>query len=107
MDAGRTRILSIAEKLLGQEVTRYAPARVEGSPVEYIINSGTNKVVVTVVNNSSTPWNGTIVIPRPSGSYQTQEWIADVNVPSSESGGTVRITGSVPAYDIKVYALTW
>lgn len=100
-------LLSVGVKLFDKLVERYAIAKIKGAPVEYIINRGAGKTIVTIVNNSGAEWNGTIELKKPTGSYTTKEWRSDLAVPNKKSNGKVVITVSVPAYEIRIYAMEY
>ena len=80
-------------------------ARVTGAPVEYIVNEAPGRVIVTVVNNSGSDWAGTVVVPVVGEVRTVREYIADQDAPWSRLRSRVTVTGQVPAYDVKVYAV--
>lgn len=100
-------LLNVGVKLFDMLNARYAIAKITGAPVEYIINRGAGKTIVTIVNNSGAEWNGTIVLNKPGGRYTTKEWRSDQSVPNKKSNGKLMINASVPAYEIKIYALEY
>lgn len=105
--AAKDRLLNVGVKLFDALDGRYATAKVTGAPVEYIVNRGIGKTIVTVVNNSAGEWNGTIEMSKPAGAYNTREWRSDQAVASQESGGKVTLSAAVPAYEIKIYAMEY
>jgi len=104
-DVNKTRILNIGQNLVDTLVSQTAIAQVYGSKVEWIVNKDANKTVVTLINNSGSTWNGSIITDRPQGLYATREWTSDVLVSSTNSSEKVIILASVPAYDVKIYAI--
>ncbi|SEO05034.1 hypothetical protein [Paenibacillus sp. OV219] len=104
----KDQLLHIGSKLIDTEIRANVSATLEGKPAMYIVNTDANKVVVMVMNNSGTTWDGNVVVNKPSSSkYKTQEWITDTPAISKVVGGKVKISASVPAYDVRVYAITW
>jgi hypothetical protein len=97
-------LLNIGVKLFDSLQARHAIAEISGPPVEYIVNRGEGKTVVTIVNNSGTVWNGSIKLDKPAGAYEVNEWRSDQAVSSSEVDDKLTISPSVPAYDIRIYA---
>jgi len=105
-DKSKKQILKMGEKLIDTLSNRYAPARISGPfPVEYIVNKGTDQVVVTVVNNSGEPWRGDVLVNQLRSSYTVSEWLSDTAVGAGESNGRVRISAEVPPYDLRIYAV--
>ena len=105
-DKSKKQILKIGEKLIDTLSNRYAPARISGPfPVEYIVNKGTDQVVVTVVNNSGTPWRGDVLVNKLRSSYTASEWLSDTAVRAGGSDGRVHIGAEVPPYDLRIYAV--
>ena len=103
----KTQILNIGQKLTDSVMTANVSATVEGAATYYIVNTAANKIVVTVMNNSGTAWSGTVDVNKPAGAYTTQEWVTDTPVTSSVAGNQVKINATVPAYDVRVFAITW
>ena len=89
--AARDALLNVGVKLFDTLDARYAVVKVIGDPVEYIVNRGNGKTIVSVVNNSATEWRGTIEMNKPAGAYKTREWRSDQAVANQESGGKVTI----------------
>jgi hypothetical protein len=100
-------LLNVGVKLFDKLDARYAVAKITGTPVEYIVNQGAGKTIVTIVNNSGNEWNGTIELNKPDGKYTTTEWRSDEPVSNTESNGKVKMVASVPPYEIKIYALVF
>lgn len=102
-------LLRIGMKLMDTLDAYYAGAKISGPPVSYTVNTGAGKTVVMLVNNnlSAATWNGTIAFNKPQGTFTTKEWRADETVSNTVQGNTVNIPASVPAFDIKVYAMEY
>ncbi len=106
-DSGNTRLLNVGQKLLDSLQSQFAPVKVTGPDVEYLVNLDGGKVIVTLVNNnaSGATWSGTLSFNAPSGSYSVREWTADSSVGSTLQNGKVVVNATVPAWDVRVYAL--
>ena len=105
--AAKDALLNVGVKLFDTLETRYAIAKVIGAPVEYIVNRGIDKTIVTVVNNSATEWKGTIEMNKPPSAYNTREWRSDQAVANRESSGKVTLSATVPAYEVRIYAMEY
>jgi hypothetical protein len=106
-NSAKDALLNLGVKLFDTLAAKFAPAKIIGPPVEYIVNRGAGKTLVTLVNNSlsGAAWNGTIEFKKPSGSFTTKEWRTDTVVSNSVNGDKVSIPALVPAFDLKIYAL--
>jgi hypothetical protein len=108
-DASGTSILHVGTRLIDTIEARFAKVTVNGpSTLDYLVNTVGNTTVVTLVNTglSDTPWTGTLSFPMPGGAYSASEWTQDTAVATSVSGNQVVINANVPAYGVRVYALT-
>jgi hypothetical protein len=105
--SAKDRLLRIGVRLFDALAEKHAIAKISGPPVEYIVSQGTGKTLVTIVNNSLSgdTWNGTIELDRPPGSFITMEWRMDTTVSPTVTNGKVAIAASVPAFDIRIFAL--
>jgi hypothetical protein len=76
LDANKTKLLSVVQKLFDMLYTGLAPVQVSGPSVVYLVIVANDKIIVTVVNTSfdGAPWNGTIAFNQPTGSYTTKEY---------------------------------
>ncbi len=96
--------LLIGQKVLDALVAPHATARIEGPALEYIVNKGPGKTIVTLVNNSASEWRGKVVLAKPPGTYRALEWLEDKEVPHQEQHGEVEILADVPPYDLRIVA---
>src|SRR5207249_5199483 len=101
----RTALLSIGVRLFDDLYTQVRPATVNGPAVQFMFNTATGKLITTLINSSGSTWNGTIVAPISGTVTAVREYIGDTNAAYTNVGGVVTITGSVPAYDVKIYAI--
>jgi hypothetical protein len=101
----RGGLLQIATHLLDWLHRQYAPALVSGPAIEYIVNRGAGKDIVTLVNNSGVTWSGTVTWNSRPASFRITEYITEKAVPHSPSEGAVDISAEVPPYDLRVFAL--
>jgi hypothetical protein len=103
-----SQILNVGQKLLASLQSQFAVVAVSGPQLEYLVNKDGNSIIVTLINTdlNGAVWNGTLSFRQPTSSYSVSEWIGDSQVPSSVQNGQVVINATVPAYDVRVYALT-
>lgn len=105
--------LNLGAKVVGTLVGRFASATVASTGantvIDYAVNddTGSNRLgtAVTIINNDTAgrAWTGTITFAQGAGTVS--EWIADTAVSCSTVAGKVTCNVSVPANDVKVFAL--
>jgi hypothetical protein len=101
----KDRLLAVGTRLFDWLELRFAKATVQGAPIEYIVNQSPGHTLVTLVNNSATPWTGCIVLEFPAGVFSVREYVADTDASWSHSADTLCIKATTPPYDVRVYAL--
>jgi type 1 glutamine amidotransferase len=97
--------LAIGRQMLDALAARCARVRIEGPPLEYLVNEGPGKAVVTLVNNSGRDWHGRLVFARPRGDYRTLDWLVDHELPHREQNGRLEIPADVRPYDLRIIAV--
>ncbi len=102
--SAKDQLLNVGARLFDWLDQRVSPVKVAGGPIEYIVGRAPGKTLVTLVNNQGTPWMGTIALRSPPDSLVAKEYLADVEVAHSHSGGSAVLSVAVPAYDLKVFA---
>jgi hypothetical protein len=101
----RSRFLTIGSRLLDSLHNSYMPARVSGPPIQYIVNQAPGKVIVMLVNNSGTTWNGSVVATPQGPVTAVREYLTDSTATFTSSGSAVTVTAQVAPYDIRTYAV--
>ena len=101
----RRRLLTIGRRLVDSLHSSYLPARVSGPPIKYIVNQAPGKVIVMLVNNSGTTWNGSVVATAQGPVTAVREYLADTNATFTTSGSAVTVSAQVAPYDIRAYAI--
>lgn len=104
----RDQVLLHGTQLLDSLMARFAIASVTGSPVEYIVNQLPGKIVVALINNSGSAWNGSVAVPVTNQSQWTvQEYVNDQSVPFESTTGGVTISAQVPPYGVRVFGFEY
>ena len=103
----RDQILAICTQLLDSLMARYSPAQITGPPVEYIVNQAPDKVLVTVLNNSGSEWNGNILVARQDGVTGVLDYVTDQQVDFAASPAGLTIPGEVSAYGVRVFGIEY
>jgi hypothetical protein len=101
----KSRLLTIGTRLLDSLHSSYLPARVSGPPIEYIVNQAPGKVIVMLVNNTGTTWNGSVVATAQGPVTAVREYLSDTNATYSTSGSAVTVSAQVAPYDVRAYAV--
>lgn len=104
-DGNHSALLNIGLRLIDELVQVHRLSWTEGPAVDYLTTQESGGVTVTVVNNSGNPWQGNVNVKRGSPT-RVVEWLTDQDVPYTYSDGIIRISGSVPPYDVRVFAVT-
>lgn len=104
-DNSHSGLLKVGVRLLDDLVNTHRLGWVEGPSADYLTTQGTGFATVTVVNNSGTPWQGNVKIKQ-GAPTQAVEWTSDQVLPYTMMNGITTIAGTVPPYDVRVFALT-
>jgi len=100
-------LLEVGVRLLDDLNRRYAPALVSGPDAQYLFSTAPGRLVTTIINNSGATWSGTITASIPGSVTAAREYTADTAAACSRSGATVTVKGSVPAYDLRIFAIEY
>lgn len=99
-------LLDSSTRLLDDLQDRLSPVRVQGAPVQYLVNVLAGRTVVTVVNTDprGREWAGEIVFRGAPDASGVAEWTTDAAVPARAVPGGVAIDAVVPAYGVRVFS---
>jgi hypothetical protein len=103
--SAKDQLLRVGIRLLDDLIAADAIAQVSGAPIEYVVGRSPDAMLVTLVNNSGTTWNGTVSFASPPPRFALKEYVSDADVPNAGPDGKAAIAASVAPYDLKVYAL--
>jgi len=103
----RDRLVEIGVRLFDQLSREYAPAFVSGPGAQYMFSTGPGKLITTIINNSGMAWNGSITANIPGPVAAVREYTADTAAGCRRAGPSVSVTASVPAYDLRVFAIEY
>ena len=85
---------------------RFALARIEGAPIEYIVNRTEEGIIVTLVNNGECLWEGELRVDKPDGeSIEVSEWWNDEECEFDLEGEKVIIRAQVPEFEFRIYGI--
>jgi hypothetical protein len=99
--AAQDQILAICTQLMDAQIARHSVVRIAGTPVEYIVDRASGKIVVTVINNSGLDWSGTITLNPADAVTGVSEYVTDQSVPFSGQ----KIAALVPAFGVRVFGI--
>ena len=105
--AARDRLLEIGVRLLDELNRQHAPALVSGPGAQYLFSTAPGRLVTTIINNSGAAWSGAITASIPGAVTAVREYTADTAAACSRAGATVTVKASVPAYDLRVFAIEY
>ena len=103
----RDRLLDVGVRLLDELSRRQAPGVVSGPGALYMFSAAPGRLVTTIVNNSGVEWNGAITASIPGAVTAVREYTADAAAACARTGPTVTVKGSVPAYDLRIFAIEY
>ena len=104
-DNAHSRLLNVGVRLLDDFVNTHRLGWVEGPSTDFLTTQGTGFTTVTVVNNSGATWQGNVKIKQ-GAPTQAVEWLNDQTLSYTMTNGVITIAGTVPPYDVRVFALT-
>jgi hypothetical protein len=99
------QLLQSTIQLLDLLIAQRMPARVSGPPIEYVVSSSRDKILVTLANNSNSNWVGQVIFKKRPGVLSAAEYIADEALPFTTSDSDVTVTVQVAPYDVRVIVL--
>ena len=103
----RDRLLEVGVRLFDHLHREHAPAVVSGPGAQYMFSSAPGKVITTVINNSDSAWNGVITANIPGAVTAVREYTADTTAGCARAGQRVTVTGRVPPYDVRIFAIEY
>jgi hypothetical protein len=103
----RDRLLEVGVRLFDRLNRQYAPAFVSGPGAQYMFSIAPGKLITTIINNSGVAWHGVITANIPGPVAAVREYTADAEAGCARNGSTVTVKGSVPAYDLRIFAIEY
>ena len=103
----RDRLLAVGVRLLDDLTRQQAPAFVSGPGAQYMFSTAPGRLITTIINNSGVAWNGTISANIPGAVGAVREYTADIAATCARTGSAVIVKGSVPAYDVRIFAIEY
>ena len=101
----QTALLLLSRRLFSDLTTTYRKAWVTGAPVDFLTTQGVGFTTVTLLNNSGSTWSG-IVSMNITDVTNATEWLTGATLSPATAGGVTTVSVSVPAWDVRVFALT-
>jgi hypothetical protein len=107
LDAQGQGVLKSGQRLLDELHAGVAKVTVDGSPLQYLVNSVGTSTVVTLINTDvgGSAWHGRLRFRTNARSASVLEWKQDTPVASSVAAGEVVVDATVPPYGVRVYAM--
>jgi hypothetical protein len=103
----RDRLLAVGVRLLDDLSRQQVPAFVSGPGAQYMFSTAPGRLITTIINNSGVAWNGTISANIPGAVGAVREYTADIAATCARTGSAVIVKGSVPAYDVRIFAIEY
>ncbi len=103
----RDGLLAVGVRLLDDLSRRQAPAFVSGPGAQYMFSTAPGRLITTIINNSGVAWNGAISANIPGAVAVVREYTTDIAATCARTGSSVTVKGSVPAYDVRIFALEY
>jgi hypothetical protein len=105
--AARDRLLEVGVRLFDHLHREHAPALVSGPDAQYMFSTAPGRLITTILNNSGSVWNGTITASIPDAVAAVREYTADTVAGCARAGSRVTVDASVPAYDLRIFAIEY
>ena len=103
----RDRLLDVGARLFDELNREHAPAMVSGPGAQYMFSTAPGRLITTIINNSGATWNGAITASIPGAVAAVREYTADTAAVCTRAGSVATVTGSVPAYDLRIFAIEY
>ena len=103
----RDRLLEVGVRLFDDLNRQHAPAFVSGPGAQYMFSTAPGKLITTIINNSGAAWNGAITANIPGTVAAVREYTADATAGCARAGSSVTVKGTVPAYDLRIFAIEY
>jgi hypothetical protein len=103
----RDRLLDVGVRLFDHLNRQHAPAFVSGPGAQYMFSTAPGRLVTTIINNSGVEWNGAIMANVPGAVAAVREYTVDTAAACARAGSIVTVKGSVPAYDLRIFAIEY
>jgi hypothetical protein len=103
----RDRLLEVGVRLFDELNRQHAPAFVSGPGAQYMFSTAPGKLITTIINNSGMAWNGEITANMPGAVAAVREYTTDTAAVCARAGPSVTVKGSVPAYDLRIFAIEY
>lgn len=103
----RDRLLEIGARLFDDLNREHAPAVLSGPGAQYMFSTAPGRLITTIINNSGATWNGAITANVPGAVAAVREYTADTAAACTRAGSVVTVTGSVPPYDLRIFAIEY
>ena len=78
-----------------------------GPGAQYMFSAAPGRLVTTIVNNAGVEWSGAITASIPGAVTAVREYTADTAAVCARTGPAVTVKGSVPAYDLRIFAIEY
>ncbi|MFH1006687.1 MAG: hypothetical protein V1800_04180 [Candidatus Latescibacterota bacterium] len=103
-----TVLLEIAKDVISHRMEACSPVKVDGPPVEYLINKAGEDLIVTLVNNEVREWKGKITTGKLDdlSGWRVWEYWEDEEVPARAQDGGLRVDVCIPPWGFKVMAFS-
>lgn len=107
LDATGRDLLASGLRLLDERQADVATVRVEGPPLQYLVNKVGTSTVVTLINTDvgGSTWQGRLRFRTDAGSAHVNEWTADAPVESLVGAEEVVVDATVPPFGVRVYGM--
>jgi len=103
----RDRLLEVGVRLFDDLNRQHAPAFVSGPGAQYMFATAPGRLITTIINNSGVTWNGAITANIPGAVSAVREYTADTATACTRAGSIVTVKESVPAYDLRIFAIEY
>ncbi len=103
----RDRLLEVGVRLFDDLNRQHAPALVSGPGAQYMFSTAPGRLITTIINNSGVTWNGAITANIPGAVSAVREYTADTATACTRAGSIVTVKESVPAYDLRIFAIEY
>ncbi len=102
------KFLAIAKDTISHFMDRVSILKVNRAPIEYLVNTTQEGIIVVLVNNEGSPWDGQVSIELPAGQVPiVEEWWEGEAVDCAVKDDVLALRPRVPEFDFRIYSIRY
>ena len=101
-----SELLAVGRHTITHLMDELSIVKIRGDSIESIVNTAEDGIIIVLVNNEETPWEGECVLDAPNRKgYTIEEWWEEQDVDHSIEHGKLTLRAQVPAFGFRIYGV--